>query len=83
MLWDLEVGRCRALADAARRVVVGTVAWAEVPAKVTGVGNGHAAKMRADAKHNKPLVLLLTVTCVCVCVCVCVCGRERKGQESV
>ena len=39
---DLEVERRRALADAARDVVVGAVAGAEPASIITGVGNWHA-----------------------------------------
>lgn len=51
---DLQVERSRALADAARDVVVGAVARAEPTVVLTGAGDGHATKMCANTKHNQP-----------------------------
>ena len=49
VLGNLEVQRGRTFPDAARDVVVGTVAGAEPPAVVAGLADGHATQVRADA----------------------------------
>ena len=46
---DLEVEGRGSFADAARDVVVGTVAGAEPAAVVAGLADGHAAQVCADA----------------------------------
>jgi len=51
---DLQVERSRALADAARNIVVGAVARAEPTVVLTGAGDGHATKMCANTEHNQP-----------------------------
>mmetsp|Transcript_5222 Transcript_5222/g.13176 ORF Transcript_5222/g.13176 Transcript_5222/m.13176 type:complete len:237 (+) Transcript_5222:2403-3113(+) len=51
----LEVVRRRALANAARDVVVRPVAGAEPSAVLAGVRKRHAAQVRAHANHNEPL----------------------------
>jgi hypothetical protein len=49
VLGDLEVQRGGAFPDAARDVVVRTVAGAEPTAEVAGLADGHATKVCADA----------------------------------
>lgn len=51
---DLQVLGRGPLADAAACVVVAAMARAEPAAEVTGVGDGHAAQVRADAQHHEP-----------------------------
>lgn len=48
VLWNLEVERCRSLANATRNIVMRTVARAEPSAEVTSLTNGHASQMCAD-----------------------------------
>lgn len=52
---DLQVVRRWALAHAARSVVVAAVAGAEPAVPVAGVGQRHAAQVRAHAHHHQPL----------------------------
>jgi hypothetical protein len=52
---QLQVEGSRALTDAARGIVVRAVARAEVAVVLAGVRDGHTAKVRADAKNDKPL----------------------------
>ena len=49
VLWDLEVERGRSFPDAARDVVVGSVAGAEPTAVVARLADGYASEMCADA----------------------------------
>jgi hypothetical protein len=50
----LEVQGGRATTNAARAIVVGTVAGAEPSVVVPSVGNGHAAQVGAHTQHNQP-----------------------------
>lgn len=58
---NLQVQGSGALADAARDVVVRTVAGAEPTAKVAGLADGDTAEVGADTNHDEPLGLLDTV----------------------
>lgn len=58
VLWDFQVQWSWALANTSGAVVMRSVARAKVAVEVTGVGDGHAAKMRADAEQDEPLGLL-------------------------
>jgi hypothetical protein len=49
VLWNLEVEWCWALSDAAGNVVMGAVAWAEPASELTGLANGDASQVCADA----------------------------------
>ncbi len=61
MGWDFEVERGGTLADAARGIVVGAVAWAVVSVVFTRVWNGHTSEVSAHTQHNQPLgVSLMT-----------------------
>src|SRR5690606_31251062 len=59
-----EIERRRPAADAARGVVVRTVARAEPALEVALVTERHAAEMRADADHDQPLVLAFLDPCL-------------------
>jgi len=56
-----KVERSRALADAARDIIVRTVAWAIPATKVTGLTDGYTAQVCADTQHHKPFRLLGTL----------------------
>lgn len=55
VLGHLQVQRGRSLANAPRRIVMGSVAGTVVAAKVSRVGNWHASQVCAHAQHNQPL----------------------------
>ncbi|TNN65384.1 hypothetical protein EYF80_024420 [Liparis tanakae] len=55
---NLQVEGGGAFPDAARGVVVGAVTGAVVTAVVAGVGDGHAAQMRAHAEDDDPAGVL-------------------------
>jgi hypothetical protein len=58
VVWDLQVKRCRALANSAASVIMASVARAVVASKLTSVGNGDAAKVSAHAQDDQPLGIL-------------------------
>lgn len=87
---DLEVQRGRSFPDTARDIVVRTVARAEPATEVTGLADGNATQMGADAYcHDKSIVSLpitsspSPVSCVLrnpttsiqPCCCGCCCRR--------
>src|SRR5215468_10652472 len=54
-----QIERCRALANAAGRVVDRAMARAEPALVLALIAERHAAQMRADADHHQPLRLVL------------------------
>src|SRR5882724_4249300 len=52
-----QIGGRGSLADAARRVVLRTVAGAEEAVVIALMGDRDAAEMGADADHDQPLVM--------------------------
>src|SRR6059058_3598143 len=54
-----QIGRRRPLANAARGVVLRTVAGAEEAVVIALMGDRNAAEMGADADHDQPLVVAL------------------------
>ena len=59
--WDGEIKWCWSLANAARDIVMGTVAWAEPSSEIACLSDGHTTEMRAHSQHDQPLRFLHAV----------------------
>merc|ERR1712062_364742 len=55
---DLQVKRCRTLANSATGVIMASVARAIVASELSSVGDGHTTKVGADAQDDQPLGVL-------------------------
>ena len=53
-----QISRCRSLPDTTRSVVMGSVARAVVPAKITGIGDWHATEVSANSDDDQPIRML-------------------------
>jgi len=53
-----EIKRCRAFSDPTAGIIVGTVAWTVVTAKVTRVGDRYASQMCANTQNYQPFGIL-------------------------